>query len=107
MTLAYPRRISFVSNNSSNNWQFGGDSDNSFFLYNQGNAANGAPFRVNPSAGYDSLLVQATGVVNAKYGFGVGAAIGMTTNINVIIAGNTTNQLQFTKGILTGVAPQP
>lgn len=31
---------------------------------------------------------------------------GLTTNIDVIIAGDTTNQLQFTKGVLTGVVPQ-
>lgn len=31
---------------------------------------------------------------------------GLTTNINVIIAGDTTNQLQFTRGVLTGVVPQ-
>lgn len=31
---------------------------------------------------------------------------GLTTNIDVIIAGNTTNQLQFTSGVLTGVVPQ-
>lgn len=44
--------------------------------------------------------------VNATNGFQVGSAVGLTTNINVIMAGNTTNQLQFTKGILTGVVPQ-
>lgn len=44
--------------------------------------------------------------INATNGFLVGSATGLTTNINVIIAGNTTNQLQFTKGILTGVVPQ-
>lgn len=33
-------------------------------------------------------------------------ASGLTTNINVIIAGTTTNQLQFTRGVLTGVVPQ-
>ena len=31
---------------------------------------------------------------------------GVTTNVNVIIAGGATNQLQFTSGILTAVVPQ-
>lgn len=50
--------------------------------------------------------VTTTNTINAAAGFIVGAAVGMTTNINVLKAGGTTNQLQFTKGILTGVVPQ-
>jgi len=50
--------------------------------------------------------VQVAQTLNATNGFAVGASTGMTTNINVLIAGGTTNQLRFTKGILTGVVPQ-
>lgn len=46
------------------------------------------------------------GAVKAGTSFKVGTATGMTTNINVLVAGGTTNQLQFTGGILTGVVPQ-
>jgi hypothetical protein len=47
------------------------------------------------------------GAVNATNGFRVAAAIGLTTNINVLLEDSTTNQLQFSKGILTGVVPLP
>ena len=47
-----------------------------------------------------------SGPVNAAGGYAVGSSVGVTTSVNVIVAGGTTNQLQFTGGILTGVVPK-
>jgi hypothetical protein len=46
------------------------------------------------------------GSVSSSGGFAVGPETGITTNIDVIVPGGRTNQLHFTKGILTGVVPQ-
>lgn len=54
----------------------------------------------------DKATLLPNGVFTVPAGYAVGAAVGLTTNISVLIAGGTTNQLQFTKGILTGVVPQ-
>jgi hypothetical protein len=35
-----------------------------------------------------------------------GEGFGLTTNINVIVGGNQTNQLQFINGLLNAVVPQ-
>lgn len=60
-----------------------------------------------PSAERDrAYLGLSTYTLTVSSGFAVGTNIGLTTNINVIIAGGTTNQLKFTGGILTGVVPQ-
>jgi hypothetical protein len=53
----------------------------------------------------NKFSVDFAGTVTAT-SYAVGAAVGLSTNINVLVAGGTTNQLQFTKGILTGVVPQ-
>ena len=46
------------------------------------------------------------GLVSAGGGFSVGSAIGLTTNLDVLVPGPRTNTLQFTGGILTGVVPK-
>jgi hypothetical protein len=44
--------------------------------------------------------------VTALGGFAVGDAAGISTNLNVVLPGGVTNQLQFTKGILTRIIAQ-
>lgn len=38
---------------------------------------------------------------------GLNLSSGLTTNVNLLLSGSTTNQLQFSGGILTGIIPQP
>ena len=46
------------------------------------------------------------GTVNGNRGFAAGSAVGLTTNLAVVLTNGTTNQLQFTGGILTGIVPR-
>jgi hypothetical protein len=46
------------------------------------------------------------GSVSAANGFAVGSEVGITTNMTVVLPNGTTNQLHFTKGILTKIVPQ-
>src|SRR5262249_19626934 len=54
-----------------------------------------------------SVLVRELGLVDYVLGFGQGSGLnpGITTTILVLTPGGRTNQLQFTRGRLTGVVP--
>ena len=51
----------------------------------------------------DFLILNSAGRLNVPSGYAVGASIGLSTNLSVIVPGPKTNLLIFTKGILTNV----
>ena len=66
--------------------------------------SQGGAFATVNSNGTPYLLLSGVATTNWTT---TNCLVGMTTNINVLLEDSTTNQLQFTGGILTGVVPLP
>jgi hypothetical protein len=59
--------------------------------------------KVSKVGGADFLTINSAGRVSAPQGFAVDSAVGLSTNLPVLLPGPKTNTLVFTKGILTGI----
>jgi hypothetical protein len=66
--VSYPQSITWIGNNKSNNWAWKVALDNSFQLFNLGNSANGNPIQIDPSAGYESMRIRNSGLVDHRFG---------------------------------------
>jgi len=102
-----PFGVSGVQMTGTNRFKFFGDLElptttyASFLLFSEGAIQlfdNGTDLRVQDGG------INVDGTVTGS-GFTAGVDAGITTNINVIVPGNKTNQMQFKGGILTGVIP--
>jgi len=82
--------IQFQSTTSTNNWQG--------YLLNDSFAIGKVGFA-------DFLILNPAGRLNAPFGYAVGASIGISTNMLVLVPGPKTNTFVFTKGILTNIIP--
>lgn len=82
---------------------------NNIFIQNTGNDEIKIRMRTTSAqtAPLLEFVVGSTAVFGiATNGVPYGSGFGLTTNIDVIIAGSTTNRLAFTNGILYAVTPQ-
>jgi hypothetical protein len=80
--------VQFQSTQSTNNWNLYLASDN---------------FRIGKTGLADYVVINPAGQLDVPQGYAVGGAIGITTNLAVLLPGPKTNVLVFTKGILTQI----
>ncbi len=80
--------VQFQSTQSTNNWHASLVEDS---------------FKLGKIGVADFLVLNPAGQLNAPQGYAVGVAVGLSTNLPVLVPGPKTNLLVFTKGILTGV----
>jgi hypothetical protein len=63
----------------------------------------GDAFKIGKADVADYVIVNPAGVLSAPQGYAVGVALGISTNLAVLLPGPKTNTLVFTKGILTQI----